>query len=183
MKEIWKNIPDYEGFYQVSNIGRVKSLKRKVKHRHGGLSVIKERILKGIDRGGYLGVDLCKECNSKTFNIHRLVLIAFIGYDKNPFYKEVDHRDRCKTNNNLDNLRWSTCSANVRNNGKIYTSKYTGVSWDNNSKKWKSVVSIKNKRIHLGIFETEKEAAQAYNRALIRYMLRDRALNQIEVDI
>ena len=103
MEELWKDIDGYEGLYQVSNLGNVKSLNY---NRTG-----KERILKPGNNGlGYLNVLLCKNGKTKTFKIHRLVANAFIP---NPYNKpEVNHKDENKTNNCVDNLEWMTSKEN-----------------------------------------------------------------------
>ena len=94
MEEIWKDKKDYEGLYQVSNWGRVKSLK-----------FGKEKILKPQkDTSGYLCVTLCKNNNQCQFKVHRLVAEAFIPNPNN--YKEVNHKDENKTNNVVTNLEW-----------------------------------------------------------------------------
>lgn len=94
MIEIWRNIEGYEGLYQVSNLGRVKSLKFK-----------DERILKCGNNGrGYLFVGLSKHNKVKHHYIHRLVAKAFIPNPDN--LPEVNHRDEDKTNNNINNLEW-----------------------------------------------------------------------------
>lgn len=93
-KEIWKDILGYEGLYQVSNFGRVKSLK-----------FGKERILKLTkDKDGYLIVNLYKNNKSKTFKVHRLVAEAFIPNPDN--LPQVNHKDEDKSNNILSNLEW-----------------------------------------------------------------------------
>lgn len=109
MTEIWKDIDGYEGIYQISNLGRVKSLKRK-----------KGRILKGQIAGkGYVYVSLVKSKIIKTCSVHRLVAKAFISNHFN--YPEVNHRDEIKTNNVFTNLEWCNgkqncnyCSRNKR---------------------------------------------------------------------
>ena len=93
-KEIWKDIKDYEGLYQVSNFGRVKSI------RFG-----KERILKsGTNNWGYLFVKLCKNGKIKPFLVHRLVAEAFLPNTDN--LPCVNHKDENKQNNNVNNLEW-----------------------------------------------------------------------------
>lgn len=105
MKEIWKDIKEYEGLYQVSNIGNVKSLNY---HQTG-----KERILRlGVNRGGYLIVQLCKNGKRKPLRVHRLVLMTFNPIDNMDKF-EVNHRDENKQNNKLDNLEWCSRSYNI----------------------------------------------------------------------
>lgn len=100
MEEVWKNIEGYEGLYQVSNMGRVKSLKWG-----------KERILRPIDNKGYLLVQLWKNKKGKFYLVHRLVSRAFIPNPDNlPF---INHRDECKTNNFVDNLEYCDREYNV----------------------------------------------------------------------
>lgn len=106
-KEIWKDIIGYEGLYQVSNFGRVKSFK-----------FGKERILKpGTNKYGYLIVILCKNGKVKHFYVHRLVAEAFIPNPHN--YPCVNHKDECKTNNNVNNLEWCTYTYNNNYGTKI----------------------------------------------------------------
>lgn len=106
INEIWKNIDGYEGLYQISNLGRVKSL--------GNEKNRKERILKLTKnkKTGYLQVGLHKEGKAKRINVHRLVASAFIENPNNlPF---INHIDEDKTNNSVSNLEW--CDAKYNNN-------------------------------------------------------------------
>lgn len=103
MKEIWKDIPNYEGYYQVSNLGKVMSLRS-----YGGNS---RRIMKPCGNGtGYLKVMLCKNSQQKQYLVHRLVAMAFIPNPNN--YDFVNHKDENKMNNCVDNLEWCTKSYN-----------------------------------------------------------------------
>lgn len=105
MKEIWKDIKDYKGLYQVSNIGRVKSLANRSNHKT-------EIIIKQSKVTGYMQVTLYKNSRRKMFKVHRLVAMAFIP---NPLNKEqVNHIDGKKTNNAVENLEWNTVSENVK---------------------------------------------------------------------
>ena len=100
MNEEWRDIEGYEGLYQVSNLGRVKSLRDKNNKK-------RELILKPKTmRNGYLKVDLCKNGKQKTFTVHRLVATVFISNPKN--FPVVNHKDENKLNNNISNLEWCT---------------------------------------------------------------------------
>lgn len=107
-EEVWKPVKDYEGLYEVSNLGRVRSLDRKVR---GGVRVYKgkiRRLMRNWD--GYLRVALTKDGNAKVFFVHRLVSMAFIP---NPEGKsQVNHIDGVKSNNVLENLEWVSASEN-----------------------------------------------------------------------
>lgn len=111
IKEEWKDIKNYEGLYQVSNLGKVKSLER-TKSNGKGLVKIKERILtQNITNWGYYRVALYKNGTRKYYKVHRLVAEAFIS---NPNNKEqVNHIDGNKLNNNVDNLEWNTRIENM----------------------------------------------------------------------
>ena len=105
MEEIWKDKKDYEGLYQVSNLGRAKSLDRYVKGKGHSLQLKKGRILKPMkDNNGYLKVRLCNGEKSKTFNLHRLVAETFIPNSNN--LPEVNHKNEIKTDNRVENLEW-----------------------------------------------------------------------------
>ena len=110
MIEIWKDVKGYEGLYQVSNHGKVKSVKRKGKNGryYGG----KTKILTPSKSGGYLTVGLSKGSFSKTYLVHRLVADVFIPNPLNK--KEINHIDGDKHNNNIDNLEWNTRLENMR---------------------------------------------------------------------
>lgn len=113
MEEIWKDIVGYEGLYQVSNLGRVKSLPRLHKYVHG-YYMTKEKILSprvcGKQRE-YLAVALNVDGKTKQYKIHRLVATAFIP---NPYgYNEINHKDENKGNNKVGNLEWCSRSYNV----------------------------------------------------------------------
>ena len=106
--EIWKEVKGYE-FYQVSNLGRVKSLERLSNHSNGISKIkLKEKILKPQkDSNGYLFVRLYRNNKYKSYSVHKLVLICFLDYIKNTKLV-IDHIDNNKLNNNLSNLQLIT---------------------------------------------------------------------------
>ena len=104
-KEIWKDIEGYEGLYQVSNWGNVKSLN----YNHTG----KEKLLSlHKNRYDYITVDFSKNGKHKTYKVHRLVLQNFAPCD-NMKSLQVNHIDEDKTNNHLSNLEWVTHKENI----------------------------------------------------------------------
>ena len=111
MMEIWKDIPGYEGFYQASSKGQIKSLSRVVRHNLGGDKIINERILNGyVNKYGYKRVELSKRGHSKQYSEHRLVALAFLGESD----LTVNHIDGNKLNNNIENLEYLSIADNTR---------------------------------------------------------------------
>jgi hypothetical protein len=109
--EIWKDIKGYEGYYQVSNLGNVKSLSRN-KINNGTLFITKERILKpGVNKCGYLQVVLQKDDIRKSVRVHRLVANAFLDNPLN--YPQVNHINFNKKDNNVLNLEWCNNQQNI----------------------------------------------------------------------
>jgi hypothetical protein len=157
MLEIWKDIPNYEGIYQVSNLGNVKSFRKN-----------KELILKQLpNTRGYLRVGLYDKNNkTKTIPTHVLVAMAFLGHKPNKTQEiVVDHINNNKLDNSLTNLQLITNRENSTKEKKG-KSKYAGVSFIKSSQKWRAVINYKNRTISLGCFFSEYNASQAYKEAL-----------------
>lgn len=112
MKEIWKDIKGYEGLYQVSNLGNIKSLGRLVTRGNNQVFKPESLLMPGVKNTGYCNVILCKEKTKKTFLIHRLVAVEFISNPENK--KTVNHKDGNKLNNHIQNLEWNTLSENLK---------------------------------------------------------------------
>ena len=119
MQQIWKDIEGYEGLYQVSNKGRVKSLKRTIKtnNKNHPYNTLSERLLKlnGGDR--YVLVILCKDGHTSAKSVHRLVAQAFIPNPNN--YPIINHKDCNGRNNDVRNLEWCTYKYNNEYNGRV----------------------------------------------------------------
>lgn len=111
--EEWRDIVGYEGLYQVSNLGRVKSLERLVASPRGLIEhIITERILSiKVHKFGYLEVSLHSKGKSKTYKVHRLVALSFIPNPNGLL--EINHKDENKSNNIVDNLEWCTAKYNA----------------------------------------------------------------------
>lgn len=112
MEEVWMPVVGYEGLYQVSNLGRVRSIDREVCVR-GGVRTSKGQLIKPCFNGqGYLFVTLTKDNKPKASRINRLVAEAFIPNPEN--FPVVNHKDYDRTNNCADNLEWCTVEYNTR---------------------------------------------------------------------
>lgn len=113
MEEIWKDIEGYEGEYQVSNFGRVKSLPRWIEFSDGRVRFYQEKIIKDKKAGtGYRQVSLYRNCFCEYFSVHRLVAEAFIPNPNS--LRDVNHIDGNKTNNLETNLEWCSRSENIK---------------------------------------------------------------------
>lgn len=159
MEEIWVDIVGYESIYQISSLGRVKSLERTEKHWRGGISKVTEKIIKHFSSGIYPRVNLCKNGFAKPYSIHRLLGEHFIPNPNN--YTNVLHSNDVKTDFRLENLRWGNQSDNVKDkfkNGYKNSDKQRAISSKN--------CVLRNSKIVLntqtGIFyDSVKDAAYA----------------------
>jgi hypothetical protein len=144
--EMIKKVSGYD--YYVSNFGRVYNSR---------LRCLRPR----INRYGYQRVNLCKNGNKKCVTIHKLVAHAFM---ENPENKPcIDHKDRNRLNNHVSNLRYVTQSENGMNASKKKnnTSGFTGVYWCKSRDKWRALIMVDRKNIHLGYYDTKEEAIAA----------------------
>lgn len=149
-KEVWKDIPGYEGLYQASNLGRIKSLSKKLWNGHGYF-ISKERILKpGLSRNKEefrrrLMVVLCKDVK-KTWSVHKLIAITFLG--EKPEGLIICHNDGNHLNNRADNLRYDSYQENARDvlkhNGTFKNSKLNIENIINIRKEYNNGIKVKN---------------------------------------
>lgn len=111
--EVWVDVKEYEGFYQVSNMGRVRSKDRTVLCSRLGTKNLKSRLLScTIDAAGYARVTLQDQGRNKVWKVHRLVAEHFIP--KIEGKDVINHKDNVKHNNHVDNLEWCTAQENTQ---------------------------------------------------------------------
>ena len=161
--EEFKDIAGYEGMYQVSNLGRVKSLARKSSAGRN----IQERIRKTpINFHGYPMTILSKDAIRKTITVHQLVAIAFLGHIPKGKSVHINHIDFDRTNNNVKNLEITTPRENGNKKHLKSSSKYTGVCLHKATNKWSAQIYLNGKIKYLGLFKCEIAASVAYQKAL-----------------
>lgn len=151
MQEVWKPVVGYEGLYEVSNLGRVKSF---VRNKDGAILNMKPNST-GYPRACLKG---------RFYNTHVLVAMAFLNHKSTKGYC-IDHIDDNKSNNRVDNLQIVTHRYNTTKS-KNGVSKYTGVCWDKYYGKWKAAIQINGKIKNLGKFDCELKAHLAYQTKL-----------------
>ena len=155
--EVWKDVPEFEGRYQVSTLGRVRSVSRKV-YNHTGYINLKGRVLKTRHNAkGYVVIDIKKENGIRKFCVvHRLVAQAFIPNPENK--PQINHIDGDKTNNCVDNLEWCTNSENQIHAYKTGLNYVTGRA----GRKKRSVCQIDiNTGEVINVYESINEAARS----------------------
>ncbi len=175
--EIWKSFSGYEGLYELSNKGSIRSLSKKTGRGNGYLT--KSLIIKqNISNSGYLRVVLWKNNFCKNFSVHRLVAETFIPNPENK--PQVNHKNGIKTDNRVENLEWSTITENMRHASK--NGLLIGVKGEknHNSKLTKEqVVEIKK----IGNSKSQSEIADLYgvNRRQIGRILNNKRWKHIKI--
>jgi len=170
--ENWKPIKGFEGCYEVSDLGAVKSIERTHKLSNPNYKIDtyrtrKSQLLKpNLTANGYPKVCLSRDAKKITRTVHQLVAEAFLNHTVNGHTLIVDHIDNVKTNNSVDNLQLISCRENLSKDRKGKTSKYTGVSYRKMRGTWQSEIRIGGENIYLGSFKTEVEAYSAYKNKL-----------------
>lgn len=148
-REAWLPIKNYEGQYEISNLGRVRNLHYRCNTKDKGVRELKPRIA----TNGYYCVHLYKDGKRKLHTIHRLMAMAFIPNPNG--YSEVNHIDENKLNNSLDNLEWVTHGYNIAHSHNIEKA-YTKIS---------KAVLVYNKKTKefIGEYKSTREAARELN--------------------
>lgn len=163
-EEIWLDITGYEGYYQISNFGRVKSLARTKVNGKNKVAPMKERILADrFDTKGYIKVVLQKNHTKKQVNVHVLVAMMFMGYIQCGWEIVIDHIDNDRTNNHVSNLQITTHRHNVSKDS-IGVTGFTGVT--PRSGRFAAQITLNYKNSYLGLFDTPEEASEEYQKAL-----------------
>lgn len=158
IEEIWKDIKGYEGLYQISNLGRVKSLERRVpfgdSYRSYPEKIKSQEIIKGYKR-----VNLYKKGKLKKFLVHRLVASSFINEQDGSM--QVNHINGVTTDNRLDNLEWTTIKENANHKTTVLMKKPRGV-YRTSENKWNAQIVFNQKNIALGTFANKSDAYKAF---------------------
>ncbi len=155
-KEVWLPVKGYEGHYEVSSLGRVKSFK-----------LNKELILSNKEnKKGYVFLTLYFSGIRRKFGVHQLVAMSFLNHEISGLKIIVDHIDNNPSNNNVSNLQLISTRENLCKDKKGCRSKYAGVYLNIKKNKWIARIFFKKERYFLGEFNNEKDASDAYEKAL-----------------
>lgn len=165
--EEWKDIKGYEGIYQISDLGRVKSLRRIILNHGINSFYSKNKILKSaILKNGYSSVALRVNNKQKSFLVHILVSVSFLNHVPCGFKWVINHKNFIKTDNRKLNLEIVSNRENSNQKHIKSSSEYVGVSWNKGSCKWQSIIRINGKSVFLGLHLDELEAHNAYQEKL-----------------
>lgn len=163
MEEIWKNIKQFDGSYQISNLGNVRSL----------LTIINNNphlMKKNISNTGYFFVKLSKNKKQVYKTIHKLVAESFLNHIPCGYKLVINHIDGCKLNNNINNLEIVTNRYNTAdgiNRKRKCSSSFHGVFLNKKANKWQTSIQFNNKNYYMGYYPTEKEASEIYKMAVL----------------
>lgn len=167
VSEIWKPVKNYKGIYEISNLGRLKSVSRIITTKANVKKHIKEKILNPQQNNtGYKCASLMYQNKQKKRLIHQLVAEAFLDSKYLEKGLVVDHVDNNRLNNNLNNLQIITYRENLSKDAKNKYSNFTGVTWHKKDKKWQTQINLKGKNIYLGQYNCEQTASKVYQQAL-----------------
>lgn len=183
--EIWKDVPNYEGFYKASNYGRIISLGRVIKYSTGKSIPIKEKMLSFKSKSSiYYSLVFTKSNQKKQYKLHQVIAMTFLGHKPNKFGVTVNHINGNKKDNRLCNLELLSNRENTADGFSRLpkSSKYAGVYWNNRDLIFKTNLTINNRTVYLGSYKNEDLAGLVYVNAvknLDKYILRE---NYLESD-
>lgn len=177
MNEIWKDILGYEGHFSISNYGKIKSYDRYIKHPRGGLKFQKGLDIKtNTDSHGYKMVRLVMDKKGKTYRVHRLVMLTFIG--KSDLF--VDHINNIPNDNRLENLRYVTPKENVHHYKRFLNKNWEkkqklekkekfmllpkNITYRKDTKRYSIRITIDNRYKSMGSYKTLEEAKLKINK-------------------
>jgi hypothetical protein len=173
-EEIWKDVPGYEGVYQASSFGKIRSMDREVPHGNGG----GRRSLKGItlktdaniNGAGYMYATLSLNGVYKKLAVHQIIAMAFFGHKPHGYKNVVNHIDGNRLNNHANNIEVVTTRENTttkfKNRVAGITSDYVGVCLDKDKGRWLASITVNGKQVHLGYHKEELDAHNSYQKAL-----------------
>ncbi len=158
--ETWKAIPGYEGLYEMSTCGKVRTLNYR---RTGKTQELKTNIF-----GGYLSLPITNKEGRKLFRVHVLMAMTFLGHIPERHNLVVDHKNNNRLDNRLENLQIITQRENLSKSSKLKRNLPTGVVYYNynNNNKFVAKCRVGKKNIHLGYYKTPEEASEAYQNHL-----------------
>lgn len=119
MKEVWKDVPGFEGIYQVSNMGRVKTLAKLLNTWNGGRMSPEKILMPKIQKSGYAHIGLWRNQKCKQVRVHRLVALLFCENDSQETKTQVNHINEDKLDNRAENLEWVTPKKNTNHGSCI----------------------------------------------------------------
>lgn len=170
-KEIWKDVPGYEGYYQASNLGKVRSLDRTIIDKNGCSKFYKKKVIVGsYNKGGYRQTSLNKNGVSTPLKFSQIIAMTFLSHVPDGGHHVLDHINGNKTDDRVANLRVITqrenCSIGYRSDKESLRSRYVGVGFVENTKRWVAQIYHKNVATRIGCFKKEIDASNAYKEAL-----------------
>jgi hypothetical protein len=166
--EKWIDIKGFEGYYQISDLGRIRSVDRYVNSPNG------RRISKGSLlnpsklKSGYISTRLYKNGKGKTYTVHKLSIMSFLNIESDR-ENHIDHINFDKSDNRLSNLRVISARENTSRVKRGSSSKYVGVYFMKSRSKWDARIKFLGKVKHLGYFDDEYQAHLAYEKEKSKY--------------
>ena len=162
--EQWKDILDYEGLYQASDLGRIKAMPKDKNHSSGKRTFLsKEKILKQSNRNEYLGVGLYLELNIKSLLVHHLIASTFLNHIPNAKLINIDHKNNIQHDNRLINLQLITPRENSTKDSYNKTG-YNGVN--ERDGKFQALIQFNGRIVNLGYFDSPQLASEKYQEAV-----------------